>query len=109
VPAHEDEAFDRTWVRRLLQEGVAALGKEMAMLGRARDFEMFQLHDVEPPRQGPPSYGELAATYGIPHHEVKSALDFMRQNLRRTILALIREYCLSEEEAAAEFGELFPG
>jgi hypothetical protein len=39
---------------------------------------------------------------------VKSSADYARKMLRRIVLSRIREYSLSEADAASELRELFP-
>ncbi len=132
-PAAPDEdpadAFDRQWVRTLLDDAVQELRAELEGSGKAAHFACFAARCLEPNvpvpgeassrRDGeaspssdpsrPPSYQELAERHGIKVNDVKNWLRSCRKSLRRILEARILDYVTSPEELEAELLAVLAG
>lgn len=100
--ASDPEAyFHREWMRALFERALAGLRAQCAAAGREVPFEVFRAHDVESDG-APPSYAALAERFALPVTQVTNHLAAMRRDLRRHLLAGLRELCASEEEFRQE-------
>jgi RNA polymerase sigma-70 factor (ECF subfamily) len=103
--ASPEEAFDREWAYAILRDALPELEKALASLGRESAWRVFRALDVDGEQA---TYDELARREGVSEQAVKSSADYARKMLRRLVTVRIREYSLSEGDAAAELRELFP-
>jgi RNA polymerase sigma-70 factor (ECF subfamily) len=106
--ATPEESFDLEWTQALIQAVLPAMEQSLKSLGRERAWKLFREVDLEG-GGARPSYGELAKAHGETEQKVKSDLDFARKMLRKLILPKVRDYTVTDEDAAREMKELFPG
>ncbi len=98
-----DEYFHREWVRALFDLAVADLRRWCETAGKEIHFRLFERYDLEgPDAVERPSYAQLAAEHGLPVTQVTNFLAAVRRELRRRVLARLRELTASEEEYQAE-------
>jgi RNA polymerase sigma factor (sigma-70 family) len=101
APGGVEEAFDREWVRGRIEAAVDALREACAAAGRPERFTVFQRYvlDDEAAR---PTYAELGAELGLSVTDVTNHLAFGRRELRKLVLARLRELTATEEEFREE-------
>jgi RNA polymerase sigma factor (sigma-70 family) len=94
-----EEYFHREWVRSLFGLAIEDLRRWSETAGKAVCFRLFERYDLEgadaPER---PTYSELAAETGLPVTQVTNHLAAARRELRRLVLARLRELTGSERE-----------
>ena len=90
-----EDVFHREWARRVFELAVAELR------GRGLPFIIFEAYDLsqEEPR---PSYQELATRFGITTATVTNYLATMRRDLRKAVIAKLRELTACEREFRSE-------
>lgn len=99
----DDELFRREVARALFSHAVEALHAECAANGKTVPWKVFHAYDIEGPDQDPkPSYGALAAEYGVPVTQVTNYLAAMRRRFRMLVLDRLRELSASDAEFRAE-------
>jgi RNA polymerase sigma factor (sigma-70 family) len=100
--ASDPEAcFHREWMRALFERALGRLQAQCAAAGREVPFAVFRAHDVDADGS-PPTYAALAERFALPVTQVTNHLAAMRRDLRRHLLAGLRELCASEEEYRQE-------
>ena len=100
--------FQREWARGLVALAVKTLRERCAGTSRAVAFSLFERYDLEDPGPGErPRYQDLAAEFGVPATQVTNHLHWARRELRKLLLATLREITASEEEFRAEARALF--
>ncbi|MBI4618094.1 MAG: sigma-70 family RNA polymerase sigma factor [Planctomycetes bacterium] len=112
VAAHgtaPEAAFDREWLRGILEDAVAETERSLAAGGPDSAFRFFRRVDLDPAAGGArPTYAEVAREFAVPEQAVKSGVALVRRRLRGAIQARVRSYCASDDEADREMRELFP-
>jgi RNA polymerase sigma factor (sigma-70 family) len=109
VDADVEELFYREWVRALFQGAVANLRRDSEEAGRQTMFTVFERYDLADSPAGRPTYAALAADLGLTTTAVTNYLAAMRRELRRHVLARLRELTTSDEEFDAEARRLMGG
>lgn len=104
-----DEVFDREWALSILRDALAEMEGEYRATGREKAFEIFHLHDIEPPPEGDLSYETLAQRFGVSVNDVTHILYRSRQKLRDLAFRRVRETVGDPGDAEAEMNELFGG
>jgi RNA polymerase sigma factor (sigma-70 family) len=99
--ADPEAYFHREWMRALFERALSRLAAQCAAAGREAAFEVFRAHDVDADG-ATPSYAALAERFALPVTQVTNHLSAMRRDLRRHLLACLRELCESEEEFRQE-------
>jgi hypothetical protein len=102
VPADVDELFYREWVRSLFQLAIDDLRRETEASGRGAMFAVFEKYDLVDLPAGRPTYAALAGELGLTVATVTNHLAAMRRELRKHVLARLRELTTSDEEYEAE-------
>jgi RNA polymerase sigma factor (sigma-70 family) len=98
-----DEYFHREWVRALFDLAIGDLRRWCAATGKEVHLRLFERYDLEgPDALERPTYAELAAEHGLPATQVTNFLAAVRRELRRLVLARLRELTASEEEYRSE-------
>ncbi len=99
-----EEYFHREWARSLFGLAVEDLGRESAARGHGVRFALFARYDLEEPEPGAArlTYAELGAPHGLSAVQVTNHLAAARRDLRRLVLARLREATGSEAEFRAE-------
>jgi RNA polymerase sigma factor (sigma-70 family) len=96
-----DAYFHREWMRALFERALQRLHEQCTAAGREVAFAIFRAHDVDADG-APPSYAALAERFAQPVTQVTNHLAAMRRDLRRHLLACLRELCSSEEDFRQE-------
>lgn len=98
-----DEAFDREWLRQLLELARARTDASLRGKGKPVHAALFaEFHGDDPP-----SYGAAAAAHAIKVTDVTNWLAYARREFRRIALELLRELTADEAEFAAEAQAVF--
>ena len=94
-PESIEEIFHREWVRSLFEMALADI--------RSRDlpFRVFEAYDLSD-KDSRPSYNELAILFGITPATVTNYLAAMRRDLRKSVLAKLRELTATDREFRSE-------
>jgi RNA polymerase sigma factor (sigma-70 family) len=94
-----DDVFEREWVRAVLSDALAAMRADLAARGRETVYRVFIRYDVEGAEAAQrPTYGELAAEFGIPVTQVTNHLAAARRALRQAVIERLRAMTVSREE-----------
>lgn len=102
-----DDAFDRQWMRSVIDLAVQDLRERLAAAGQDVRFRVFERHQLHPPPGGAPSHEELAAEFRIRASDVNHHLAEGRRQLRELIERRIRETVASEGDVQEEINHLF--
>jgi RNA polymerase sigma factor (sigma-70 family) len=112
VPAKMDldDFFHQEWVRGLFSQALDELRRQCQASGKQMHFALFQRYDLEGPEATErPTYGQLAAEFGLPVTQVTNYLAFARRQFRLLVLERLRATTGSEEEFQQEARQLFGG
>jgi RNA polymerase sigma-70 factor (ECF subfamily) len=101
-PGPPEEAFDRDWLREVLDQAVAALELELKRRDREIVFQVFRLHDLHDGPDERPGYDALAERLGISRADVGNHLRAARRDLRRIVLKGISEYVVDGTQVLGE-------
>jgi RNA polymerase sigma factor (sigma-70 family) len=87
--------FEQEWARMILDDALAQLGNTLARVGKRRYYEMFREfygidENVSPEQEV--TYDSLARKHGIKQDDVRTALRYARDVLRRILEERVREY-----------------
>jgi RNA polymerase sigma factor (sigma-70 family) len=96
-----EECFDREWRRSVLTLAIEALGQACAADGKSVCFALFERYDLCAAERRP-TYADLGRDFGIPATTVTNHLAFARRELRRLVVAKLREITGGEDELEAE-------
>ena len=106
APDRVDDYFHREWVRTLFELALGDLKRICEEDGKGRQFELFRRYDLEGAERGGDeaklSYSDLAREFGVPVTQVTNWLHWARRELRRLVLARLRQLCATDEEFRAE-------
>lgn len=98
-----EELFQREWARSVMSLALERFSQECETGGRLLQYRLFERYDLQDPAEaGRATYAELAAEHGISATDVTNHLAAMRRGLRRTMLALLGELTVSEQEFRRE-------
>jgi DNA-directed RNA polymerase specialized sigma24 family protein len=102
-----DAWFHREWVRDLFERSIAALRRRLEAAGKSTHFALFQRYDVDGPGAlTRPTYGELAAEFGLPPTQVTNFLALARREFRTIVLEQLRELSADDAEFREEARDL---
>jgi RNA polymerase sigma-70 factor (ECF subfamily) len=104
-----EASFDLEWTYVLVRSSLPALEQALKAMNRDATWKLFKAVDIDAGPDNRPTYAQLASQTGQPEQKVKSEIDYARKMLRRLILTKIRDYTVTDADAAAELKELFPG
>jgi hypothetical protein len=96
-----EEYFQREWVRNLFALAVDELKRECGRCGKEIPYRVFESYDLREDGDKP-TYGSLAAEFGISAATVTNHLAAMRRALRHVVLEKIRETTATEREYKSE-------
>jgi RNA polymerase sigma factor (sigma-70 family) len=85
-----ERAFDREWVRLVLDEAIALLRNEMQHRGDEQGFAIFEAYCLSDDAEV--SYQELAQRFNQSLDAVRNGLRSTRQRLRKILREKLREY-----------------
>jgi DNA-directed RNA polymerase specialized sigma24 family protein len=97
-----DLLFHREFMRRVMEMAVGALRARCQDTPRARAFEVFRRHDLDPGDGPAPSYADLARDLGLRVTQVTNDLAAMRRALRAEVIGALRALTASPAEFEAE-------
>lgn len=97
-----ERVFLREWARTLVEDAAAQMERE-----GGKGYPLLLARDLDPPADGDVSYETLAERFGLSVADVTVTLYRARQRLRALVLERIRDTVTTEEEAEAEFRDLF--
>lgn len=106
--ADPETAFHREWMRGLFELALADLRTEAARSGKQVPLALFERYDLERTEAGP-DYAALGREFGLPVTQVTNHLAWARRELRRFVLARLRELTTTDEEYRAEARVLLGG
>jgi RNA polymerase sigma factor (sigma-70 family) len=107
--AHAEPAadpFDQEFVRSLFAAAVAALETRLTVAGKASYFKVFQRYDLCADPESRPTYAQLGRELGVATTDVTNYLHFARKELRRAVVAQLRELTMGPEELREEAAAL---
>jgi RNA polymerase sigma factor (sigma-70 family) len=97
-----EDYFHHEWVRSLFSVAVEALQRHCEEKGNDIYFKLFERYDLqtgdEPDGARKLSYAALAEEYGLTATEVTNYLAAARRDLRKLVLAKLKELTATEEE-----------
>lgn len=97
-----DDYFHAEWARHLLSRAVEACRAECEAQGKSQHFCIFERYDLADDEAGRPSYAQIAEELGISTTEVYNRLSYARRELRRIVLADLRNIVATDEELRTE-------
>lgn len=97
-----EEFFHREWVRSLFALSVETLEQRYQQTGRAIQFKIFELYDLQESVENKISYSSLAAEFGLKMTDVTNYLAAARRDFRKVLLEKVRELTGTEAEYQAE-------
>ena len=98
-----EELFEQETIRSLFTFAVNDLQQECDARGKRVHFQIFETYDLaDREDERGPTYGELAAEYGLPVTDVANYLAWARREFRRRVLARLREMTGSDDEFRRE-------
>lgn len=101
-----EDYFHREWVRSLFSLAVESLRRHYAEKGSDVYFKLFERYDLreDDPEDGPRtvSYASLAREFGLATTDVTNYLAAARRELRKLVLARLRELTAGDEEFRRE-------
>ena len=97
-----EEFFHEEFVRGLFGAAVGELEARCLASGKEKAFRLFERYDLDPDPEGAPTYGTLAAAFGMTTTEVTNQLAFARRTFRRIVLERLRRITGSEQEYREE-------
>lgn len=109
VPADLDELFYQEWVRALFERAVSDLRTWAQTSGRGVMFAVFERYDLAGPAEERPTYAAIGRDLNLSPATVTNHLAAMRRQLRRHVLARLRDLTGSDEEFEAEARRLMGG
>jgi hypothetical protein len=81
---------------------VAELEARCLESGKQAAFRLFERCDLDPEPEGAPTYGQLAADFGMTTTEVTNQLAFARRTFRHIVLEKLRRTTGSDREYREE-------
>lgn len=103
--ADPERVFEAEFVRALFASSVALLEERLVRAGKAGYFAIFAAYDLASPEERP-SYAAVAERFQLSTTDVTNHLFFARKELRRSVVARLRELTSSEEELREEAADL---
>lgn len=103
--ADPQRAFDREWIRAVIDHAVERVRDRLERQGRTVQFRVFQEY-VMSSGDAKPSYAELAARLALKEGDVRYDLSVVRQEVRAEIRAELARVTTDADELEAEWREL---
>jgi RNA polymerase sigma factor (sigma-70 family) len=103
--ANPEEAFDRAWLKTVLEHAIDRVRKRYETSNRATPFRVFEAYDLEP--DGTSTYADLAARFNVKESDVRNWLFAIREELRGEIRAELSRTTADERELEEEWNALF--
>jgi RNA polymerase sigma-70 factor (ECF subfamily) len=103
--ASPEEVFEREWRRQVFALGIEDLRRHTETAGKAVQWGVFEAYDLAEGER--PSYGDLAARFGIAETSVTNYLAWARRTLRGFVAARLRGVTGGEREMREELRRLW--
>ena len=87
-------------MRGLFAAAVTALEKRLGDAGKAKYFEVFKRYDLAGDAR--PTYAEIAKEVGVSPTDVTNYLHFARKELKRAVVAELRELTTGDDDLREE-------
>jgi RNA polymerase sigma factor (sigma-70 family) len=100
-----EEYFEREWLRSLFSLAVESLRRECRDRGKALQFELFEIYDLED-NERRLTYDQLAVRLNISVSNVTNYLSFSRREFKRIVLEKLRELTANDDEFRREAQKL---
>lgn len=100
-----EQAYDRIWLKCVIDAGVEKLRETLGREGKASYFEAFNAYCLEPDGAGA-SYGDVASRLRCRESDVRYRLAYCRGLLRRILAGSVGEYSSGEADAERELREV---
>jgi RNA polymerase sigma-70 factor (ECF subfamily) len=100
-----DRRFRRDWALKVMARALQTVRDEFASAGRLAEYDALRLH-LSYAAEAPPTYEAVAATLGISVGDVRNRVHRTRARYKEAILAVIRSYTETDEEAKEELQDL---
>lgn len=104
--AEPAEAFDRQWLKDLLETAVDRVRPHYRDEGREIQFRVFEAHDLCDVDE-PPSYAEIAGRFELRETQVRDYLAAVRRAVRDEIRAELARLTVDDRELDEEWQALF--
>ena len=95
-----EEAFDRAWVRDVLEEAMSSVRTGLEIEGKPKLFEIFRAYTFDGDEGL--TYEALAGKYGMSVDEVRNGLRAVRERGREVMKDILRDYLFPGEDVEAE-------
>lgn len=96
-------AFDREWLRSLMEQAVEALRAQCHQRGWLEHIALFEQYDLcDDQQRQQTTYQSLAKTHDLSETQVTNRLFAVRREFRRILLELLRDICGSDDEFREE-------
>ncbi len=95
-----EAAFDRAWMRTVVEQMLRRLGDELAAAGKDVYFEVFRQYCLEPGESV--SYEDIARRHGLGADDVRNYLRVVRKRGRAIVRELVADYLAAGESVDAE-------
>ena len=116
APASPDEtperAFEREWVRTLLESSIDDLRGRLERDGKSQYYEVFRIYSIDglpgggTPDAAVPTYREIGDKLGLKVSDVQNFLARSRRLLWQIVRERVREYVATEGELEGELKEI---
>jgi DNA-directed RNA polymerase specialized sigma24 family protein len=97
-----EDLFREEFARSVFGSAVLELRGDCEARGRELAFQVFELYDLEPDPDAPPTYASLARALHTTESRVTNALHLARREFRRIVLERLRALTGSEREFREE-------
>jgi hypothetical protein len=103
--ADPEKVFERVWLEGLVQQAIGRVRERCARTGKEARFRIYEAYALGSGPQ-PPSYAELASTFGVTVGEVEKALYLVREDIREELRAAIAQGAGNDREVDDEWKRL---
>ena len=97
-----EDLFHEEFARAVFSSALEELRRQLAARDSGLAFRVFELYDVDPDPDDPPTYASLARALGSTESRVTNALSLARREFRRVVLERLRELTGSDSEFREE-------
>jgi len=101
-----DALFDREWRLNTLRSAMQAVQKRCEESGRSAYWVVYEMHDVNPGPDGPPTYRALGERLGLSEQEVTRVLASVRREVRLEVMRQVSEQVAAEGDLHEELRDL---
>jgi RNA polymerase sigma-70 factor (ECF subfamily) len=103
--ADPEKVFERVWLEGLVQQSIGRVRERFARSGKETRFRLYEAFALGSAPE-PPSYAELASTFGVSLGDVEKSLYLVREEIRQELRAAIAQSAGSDQEVDDEWKRL---